>query len=192
MSAGFDADAQADLETAIWRWVDEAVIGLNLCPFAASPRRRHQVRLVILETNDEQAVLASMQDELAHLDSHSAQEVDTTLLAVPGLWLDFLDFNDFLEQADALLSKLGRVGVYQLASFHPAYQFADTQPGDVANLVHAAPCPIVHILREDSLSVAVDRHPDPEAIPEHNERRLAALSEAERHRIFPWVRSRQS
>lgn len=188
MSTGFDADTEADLNTSIWRWLDEAVIGLNLCPFAAAPRRRNQVRLVILEAIDEQAVLGAMQEEMAHLDSQPAREVDTTLLAVPGLWSDFLDFNEFLEQADALLSRLDRVGVYQLASFHPAYQFAGTEPGDVENLVHAAPCPIVHILREDSLSVAVDRHPDPESIPEDNERRLAALSDAERRRLFPWVR----
>lgn len=188
MTIGLKAGDRTELETRIWRWLDEAVIGLNLCPFAAAPRRRNQVRLVILDAADEPVVLSALQAEMAHLDNRSAREVDTTLIAVPRLWSDFLDFNDFLEQADALLSRLDRVGVYQLASFHPNYQFAGTQPGDVANLVHASPCPILHILREDSLTVASDRHPNPESIPDDNERRLAALDEAERRHLFPWVR----
>lgn len=187
MTPGADAGQQSSLEASIWRWLDEAVIGLNLCPFAAAPRRRDQIRLVVLAATDESDVLSALSDEMAHLDSRPASELDTTLVAVPDLWPDFLPFNDFLDETDALLADLDRVGVYQFASFHPHYQFAGTQPGDPENLTNAAPCALLHILREDSLTAAVERYPNPDAIPEDNQRRLRALSDAERQRRFPWM-----
>ena len=157
------------------RWLERAVIGLNLCPFAKAVVAKGQVRLVLSEARDEAALLEQLGEELLHLRDTPADDTDTTLIVHPHVLQDFLDYNDFLEAADRLVEELELDGVLQVASFHPQYQFADSAPDDVANCTNRSPWPTLHLLREDSVSRAVEAIPDPDSIVERNIRTLEAL-----------------
>ncbi len=150
------------------RWLERVVIGLNLCPFAKAVVAKQQVRYVLSDATTREALLEVLGEELLHLRDTSAQEVDTTLIVHPQMLGDFLDYNDFLEDADALVEQLDLVGVLQVASFHPHYQFAGTSPDDLGNYTNRAPWPTLHLLREDSVARAVEAFPDPDAIVERN------------------------
>ena len=172
------------VEAAVRRWLETIVIGLNLCPFAARPFRAGQVRIVVSDAKDELALLTELQLELKRLDETPAAELETTLIAIPQLLADFLDYNDFLERVDDLLDHFEWSGEYQVASFHPQYQFAGTQPDDVENLTNRSPVPMLHILREDSVEAAVESHPDAEGIPPANIERIRALTAAQLQALF--------
>ena len=159
-------------------WVERAVIGLNLCPFAKAAQVKGAVRYVMSETHDVQALLATLCDELALLADADPAAVETTLLIHPHVLADFDDFNDFLGVADAALERLGLEGTIQLASFHPRFQFAGSDPDDLGNATNRAPYPCLHLLREDSVTRAVEAFPEPEAIFEANIRTLEALGAA--------------
>ena len=150
------------------RWIERAVIGLNLCPFAKAVVAKGQVRMVLSEARDEAALLAQLGEELLHLRDTPAEVTDTTLIVHPHVLQDFLDYNDFLDAADGLVEELGLDGVLQVASFHPQYQFADSAPDDIANCTNRSPWPTLHLLREDSVSRAVAAFPDPDEIVERN------------------------
>ena len=150
------------------RWLERAVIGLNLCPFAKAVYARQQVRFVLSDASTPEALLAQLGEELVLLRDTPAGEIDTTLLVHPQVLQEFLDYNDFLDQADALVEALGLEGVLQVASFHPQYQFAGSAPDDVGNFTNRSPYPTLHLLREDSVTRAVEAFPDPEAIVERN------------------------
>ena len=150
------------------RWLERAVIGLNLCPFAKAVVAKQQVRFVLSDATTPEALLAELGEELLRLRDTPAEQVDTTLLIHPQVLNDFLDYNDFLDDADALLEALALDGVLQVASFHPDYQFAGSAPDDVENFTNRAPYPILHLLREDSVARAVSAFPDPDAIVERN------------------------
>ncbi len=150
------------------RWLERAVIGLNLCPFAKAVYVKDQVRFVLSDATTPAALLAELGEELLRLRDTRAEQVDTTLLIHPQVLTDFLDYNDFLDDADGLIEALELDGVLQVASFHPDYQFAGTAPGDVGNCTNRAPYPTLHLLREDSVERAVAAFPDPEAIVERN------------------------
>ena len=160
------------------RWLDRAVIGLNLCPFAKAVVSKGQVRMVLSEARDEAALLAGLGEELVRLRDTPAAELDTTLIVHPHVLGDFLDYNDFLDTADRLVEELGLEGVLQVASFHPAYQFAGTDPDDIANHTNRSPWPTLHLLREDSVSRAVEAFPDPDEIVERNVQTLEKLGRA--------------
>ena len=157
------------------RWLERAVIGLNLCPFAKAVYTKQQVRFVLSDASTPEALLAQLGEELLLLRDTPAEQVDTTLLIHPQVLGDFLDYNDFLETADALVETLDLDGVLQVASFHPDYQFAGSTPDDVENFTNRAPYPTLHLLREDSVSRAVEAFPDPEAIVERNVETLRKL-----------------
>ena len=157
------------------RWLDRAVIGLNLCPFAKAVVNKGQVRMVLSEARDEATLLAELGEELVRLRDTPAAEVDTTLVVHPHVLSDFLDYNDFLETADALVEELGLDGVLQVASFHPQYQFAGSEADDIANYTNRSPWPTLHLLREDSVSRAVEAFPDPDEIVERNVETLEKL-----------------
>ena len=165
------ADPIAETE----RWLQRAVIGLNLCPFAKAVHVRGQVRFVLSEAATPEALLEDLGAELLHLRDTPAAETDTTLIVHPRALGDFLDYNDFLEQADALVAELDLEGVLQVASFHPDYQFAGTGPDDVENFTNRSPYPTLHLLREDSVSRAVEAFPDPDAIVDCNVETLRRL-----------------
>ena len=150
------------------RWLERAVIGLNLCPFAKGVHAKGQIHYVVSAAIDGAALVQDLRRELVDLAATSAQVRDTTLLVAPDCLHEFLDFNDFLAVADALLEELGLDGTLQIASFHPQFQFAGTAADDVTNCTNRAPYPTLHLLREDSIDRAVQAYPEAEAIYERN------------------------
>jgi hypothetical protein len=156
-------------------WLDKAVIGLNLCPFAKAVQARGQIRWVLSEATEPKALLMALVHELRHLAQAEPEAVDTTLLVHPRVLQDFHDFNDFLDVAEGALADLGLEGVLQIASFHPDYCFADAAPDDIANATNRSPYPTLHLLREASIDRAVEAFPEAEAIFERNMQTLQRL-----------------
>lgn len=149
-------------------WLEKAVIGLNLCPFAKAVYVKNQVRLVVSHARHADDLLEELDKELDLLVATPAEEIDTTLLIHPTLFDDFLDFNDFLEIAEGVVDEHGLEGVIQLASFHPKFQFDETEPDDISNYTNRAPFAMLHLLREESVERAVEAFPEAEAIFEQN------------------------
>lgn len=175
------------IETAVRDWLDTIVIGLNLCPFAAQPARSGRVRVVVSDAQTELDLLAELQIELQKLDDSKPAEIETTLIAVPRMFADFVEYNDFLDQVDGMLDQFEWTGLYQVASFHPQYQFAGTAADDPENLTNRSPYPLLHLLREDSIEAAVDNHPDVDGIPQTNIGRMRALSAEQRAQLFGYL-----
>ena len=174
MSAGpgVDLDAPSAEDQAIIDgtrlWIERAVIGLNLCPFARAPFQHGRVRLRVSQARDAEGVLDDLCGELQSLHAAHPLECETTLLIVPHTLADFLDFNDFLDQADAAIEVLKLEGEIQVASFHPDFCFADSAADDVANCTNRSPWPILHLLRESSIERAVDAGADTDDIYRRN------------------------
>ena len=164
MNPGVPSDVVANTV----RWLERAVIGLNLCPFAKAVHVKGQIRYVVSEATTPEALADDLQRELEFLAEASAELVDTTLLIHPRALTDFLDFNDFLEVADGIVDELELDGILQVASFHPQFQFDGTEPDDITNYTNRAPYPMLHLLREDSVERAVAAFPDEMAIAETN------------------------
>ena len=160
---------------ATQHWLEQAVIGLNLCPFAKAVHVKKQIRWVESPALDAQGLLGDLVQELQFLAAADPEKVETTLLIHPHALTDFLDYNDFLDTADAAIEELGLAGVLQVASFHPDYQFAGTAPDDVENLSNRSPYPMLHLLREDSIARAVAAYPDTAVIYERNIETLRRL-----------------
>jgi hypothetical protein len=156
-------------------WVDRAVIGLNLCPFAKAVQVKNQIRYVCSEAGDTDALVAELCSELERIAEADPALHDTTLLIHPRVLADFMDFNDFLDVADAALRALDLDGEIQIASFHPDFQFADTEPDDVTNATNRSPYPTLHLIREASLDRAVAAFPEAEAIFEANMEKMEEL-----------------
>ena len=150
------------------RWMERAVIGLNLCPFAKAVHSKGQIHYVVSEATDASDLLQELRHELQALAEISAEKRDTTLLIAPRCLQDFLDINDFLGLAEDLVDTLDLDGVLQVASFHPQFQFADAAQDDITNATNRAPYPILHLLREDSIDRAVQAFPEAETIYERN------------------------
>lgn len=166
MAAPVSQDAA--IIAATRQWVERAVIGLNLCPFAKAVERRGQVRYVVSRAETEEQLLADLRAELQHLAATPVEVTDNTLLIHPGVLRDFFAFQVFLARAELAVQQAGLEGVLQVASFHPDYQFADTEPDDLGNLTNRAPYPTLHLLREASITEAVDSFPAAETIYERN------------------------
>ncbi|RZI41641.1 DUF1415 domain-containing protein [Herbaspirillum sp. HC18] len=149
-------------------WLEKAVIGLNLCPFAKSVHVKNQIRYVVSNARSAEALLQDLIDELQTLHRADPEEIDTTLLIHPWVLDDFLDFNDFQDVADASLEELGLMGEIQVASFHPQFQFAGTEPEDIGNYTNRSPYPTLHLIREASIDRAVTAFPDASDIFERN------------------------
>lgn len=156
-------------------WLERAVIGLNLCPFAKAVHVKEQIRWVESPAEDTEQLLEDLVRELRFLAAADPAEVETTLLIHPHVLADFLDYNDFLDAADAAVESLGLAGVLQVASFHPDYQFAGTEPGDVDNFSNRSPYPTLHLLREASIDAAVAAFPEAASIYERNIETLRRL-----------------
>jgi len=149
-------------------WLERIVIGLNLCPFAKAVYVKDQVRIVLSDATTTEALVEQLAEELVLLRDTPAEQIDTTLIVHPQVLTDFLDYNDFLDNADAAIEALDLQGILQVASFHPDYQFEGVAPGDASNYTNRAPFPTLHLLREDSVARAVDAFPDPDVIVERN------------------------
>jgi len=176
-----DVDA---VVAATRRWLERAVIGLNLCPFAKGVHVKEQIRYAVSGAQGEEELLADLARELQFLADADPRTCDTTLLIHPLALKDFLDYNAFLDLADAAVEALGLEGVLQVASFHPDYQFAGTAPDDVTNFTNRSPYPTLHLLREDSIDRAVEAFPDAEGIYETNMRTLRKLGTAGWHALM--------
>jgi hypothetical protein len=162
-----DAEATAVI-TATRGWIERAVIGLNLCPFAKAVYLREQIRYVVSEARTLGALREELERELRDLSAADPVTIDTSLLIHPHVLNDFFDYNDFLDEADALIERLDLVGVLQIASFHPAYQFAGMAADDVSNHTNRSPYPMLHLLREASIERAIASYPDPDSIHQRN------------------------
>ncbi|AQV93289.1 peptidase [Cupriavidus necator] len=156
-------------------WLERAVIGLNLCPFAKSVYVKGQVRYVVSTVTEAPDAMDELERELRLLADADPDQIDTTLLILPDAVADFLDFNDLLYFAERLLGSLGLEGTLQIASFHPQYQFAGTEPDDIENYTNRAPYPILHLLREDSIARAAAAFPDAADIYERNQATMRRL-----------------
>lgn len=163
---------------AVRDWLEKAVIGLNLCPFAKAVYVKEQVRYVVSRAPHLDGLLEDLDRELDWLAAADPQAIDTTLLIHPALLPDFLDFNDFMQLAEAAVGEHGLEGVIQVASFHPAFQFEGTAPDDIGNYTNRAPFPILHLLREASIARAVDAFPEAETIYQRNIDTLKTLGHA--------------
>jgi hypothetical protein len=146
------------------RWLERAVIGLNLCPFAKAVHVKGLVHFTVSASDDPSGVLRDFAVELDALAAIDAQVRDTTLVIVPHALDDFLEFNEILGRAERLIRKRGLEGEIQLASFHPQYRFEDVEEDDITNFTNRSPYPILHLLREESIARAVEAFPDPSSI----------------------------
>jgi len=160
------------------RWLERAVIGLNLCPFAKGVHVKGQIHYHVSRATEAQSIRAELVTQLQDLAASDPAQRDTTLLMVPDGLADFLDFNDFLAEAEQVLDELDLVGVLQIASFHPDFQFAGTRADDITNATNRAPYPTLHLLREDSIDRAVQAFPEAESIFEQNMQTLENLGHA--------------
>ena len=165
-------------------WLERAVIGLNLCPFAKAVHVKGQIRWVLSDAADPEALLTELVAELHHLAAADPEQIDTTLIVHPQVLQDFADYNDFLDVADAALVQLGLEGTLQIASFHPQYHFAGTGANDIGNFTNRSPYPTLHLLREDSIDRAVAVYPEAEAIYERNIETLERLGLAGWRQLF--------
>ncbi|MGD9661238.1 MAG: DUF1415 domain-containing protein [Porticoccaceae bacterium] len=173
-----------DIITQVRQWVETLVVGLNLCPFAKRELVKDRIRFSVSTATDEWQLLADLEDELKLLEENAA--IETTLLIHPQVLEDFSAYNQFLNLADRLLDQLRLRGVFQVASFHPHYVFADSEEDDVDNFTNRAPYPILHLLREDSLERAIANYANAELIPERN---IALMRELGRNHMETLLRS---
>ncbi|MGC8120266.1 DUF1415 domain-containing protein [Marinobacter sp. VGCF2001] len=157
---------ETEVISATRKWVEDVVVGYNLCPFAKRELVRNRVRFVVSEAETEDELLQALHSELQRLEDEP--EIETTLLIHPGVLQDFGPYNEFLDAADGLLVYLELEGVYQIASFHPDYQFEGTGPDAAENYTNRSPFPMLHLLREASLEAAIDSYPDVDGIPRRN------------------------
>jgi hypothetical protein len=162
-----------DITAAVRHWLESVVIGLNLCPFARRELLHGRVRFAVSDATSEVRLLQALEAELEHLAEDAATE--TSLLVHPNVLQDFADYNQFLQLADGLLVQMRLDGVFQIASFHPDYQFAGTNADDAENYTNRSPYPMLHLLREDSLSRVIESTIDIDQIPLRNIRKMNQL-----------------
>ncbi|MCX7277406.1 MAG: DUF1415 domain-containing protein [Burkholderiales bacterium] len=169
------APSDATVVDDMRRWLERAVIGLNLCPFAKAVHTKGQIHYAVSPALDAEALREQLIEELNGLLAQEPSARDTTLLIAPRVLQDFLDFNAFLGEADRVLRRMRLEGTVQIASFHPNFQFGGTEPDDITNYTNRAPYPCLHLLREASIDRAVAAFPEAEAIFERNMEMLEAL-----------------
>ncbi|MGF1786717.1 DUF1415 domain-containing protein [Photobacterium swingsii] len=177
----------SNVAQVVQQWLEDVVIGLNLCPFAAKPNRNKQIKIHVSEHSDEAALLEDIYQELHHLDETSATELETTLVVAPNMLADFDDYNQFLDLVEGLVAQLNKQGIYQIASFHPDYQFYGTEADDAENLTNRSPYPIFHLIREESMEKVLKHYPDPEGIPERNIECAENLTAEQKRHLFPYL-----
>ena len=179
-------DAQK-VEQEIRQWLQQVVVGLNLCPFAHRPLQDNAIRIHVTDCRDEATLLHVLFDEILLLQETPGQTLETTLLVLTEVLQSFDDFNQFLDLSDQLLIDHGWQGVFQIASFHPEYCFHGVLTDSDENLTNRSPWPVLHIIREESLERAVARYPDPHLIPQRNIERMSALTPEEKRELFPYL-----
>ena len=173
-----DANADADVIHVTEQWIVRAVIGLNLCPFARAPLAQQRVRFRVSHADNEDVLLDDLCEELVALQNADPQICETTLLIHPYVLTEFLDYNDFLGAAETVVQVLGLEGELQIASFHPGYQFADTDADAIENCTNRSPYPMLHLLRESSIERVLESIVDPDEIHRRNIATLRKLGRA--------------
>ncbi len=169
------------------QWLNDVVIGLNLCPFAAKPQRNKQIKIFVSEASQEEALLEDILLQLIELSNTEPEKLETTLVVVPNMLDDFWDYNLFIDWVEGLIKQQDWEGIFQVATFHPDYCFGGAEPEDDENLTNRSPYPIFHLIREESMEKVLKHYPDPESIPDTNIARVSALSEEERKTLFPYL-----
>lgn len=165
-------------------WLDEVVIGLKLCPFAKQPRLKKQIHICISKAESIEELMLCVVEQSHQLEKKTAEELETSLIVIPDLLDNFDNYLDSLFLAEQVLDAQGWQGIFQIASFHPRYQFEGTALNDIENLTNKAPYPIFHILREASVSKAADAYGNTALIPEKNKETIANLSTQRRRQLF--------
>ncbi|EPJ2728853.1 DUF1415 domain-containing protein [Vibrio parahaemolyticus] len=169
------------------QWLNDVVIGLNLCPFAAKPQRNKQIKIFVSEATQEEALLEDILLQLIELSTTEPEKLETTLVVVPNMLQGFWDYNFCIDWVEGLIKQQDWEGIFQVATFHPDYCFGGAAPEDDENLTNRSPYPIFHLIREDSMEKVLKHYPDPESIPDTNIARVSALSEEERKKLFPYL-----
>ncbi|WP_045407051.1 DUF1415 domain-containing protein [Vibrio jasicida] len=169
------------------QWLNDVVIGLNLCPFAAKPQRNKQIKIFVSEASQEEALLEDILLQLIELSNTEPEKLETTLVVVPNMLQDFWDYNFFIDWVEGLIKQQDWEGIFQVATFHPDYCFGGAEPEDDENLTNRSPYPVFHLIREESMDKVLKHYPDPESIPDTNIARVSALSEEERKKLFPYL-----
>ncbi|WP_273976376.1 DUF1415 domain-containing protein [Vibrio parahaemolyticus] len=169
------------------QWLNDVVIGLNLCPFAAKPQRNKQIKIFVSEATQEEALLEDILLQLIELSTTKPEKLETTLVVVPNMLQDFWDYNFCIDWVEGLIKQQDWEGIFQVATFHPDYCFGGAAPEDDENLTNRSPYPIFHLIREESMEKVLKHYPDPESIPDTNIARVSALSEEERKKLFPYL-----
>ncbi|EGR0624352.1 DUF1415 domain-containing protein [Vibrio parahaemolyticus] len=169
------------------QWLNDVVIGLNLCPFAAKPQRNKQIKIFVSEATQEEALLEDILLQLIELSTTEPEKLETTLVVVPNMLQDFWDYNFCIDWIEGLIKQQDWEGIFQVATFHPDYCFGGAAPEDDENLTNRSPYPIFHLIREESMEKVLKHYPDPESIPDTNIARVSALSEEERKKLFPYL-----
>lgn len=169
------------------QWLNDVVIGLNLCPFAAKPQRNKQIKIFVSEASQEEALLEDILLQLIELSNTEPEKLETTLVVVPNMLQDFWDYNFFIGWVEGLIKQQDWEGIFQVATFHPDYCFGGAEPEDDENLTNRSPYPVFHLIREESMEKVLKHYPDPESIPDTNIARVSALSEEERKKLFPYL-----
>lgn len=178
--------SKAELQTK--QWLEDVVIGLNLCPFAHKPQKKKQIKIAVSEATTEEQLLEFILLELKELDSKDPEELETTLVVAKDMLEDFMDYNFFLDWVDALLKQEDYEGIYQVASFHPDYCFGGTEQEDAENLTNRSPYPTIHLIREESMEKVLKHYPNPAEIPDNNIARVESLTSEERSKLFPYLK----
>ncbi|KIF53907.1 DUF1415 domain-containing protein [Vibrio owensii] len=169
------------------QWLNDVVIGLNLCPFAAKPQRNKQIKIFVSEASQEEALLEDILLQLIELSNTEPEKLETTLVVVPNMLQDFWDYNFFIDWVEGLIKQQDWEGIFQVATFYPDYCFGGAEPEDDENLTNRSPYPVFHLIREESMEKVLKHYPDPESIPDTNIARVSALSEEERKKLFPYL-----
>ncbi|EGU0164276.1 DUF1415 domain-containing protein [Vibrio parahaemolyticus] len=169
------------------QWLNDVVVGLNLCPFAAKPQRNKQIKIFVSEATQEEALLEDILLQLIELSTTEPEKLETTLVVVPNMLQDFWDYNFCIDWVEGLIKQQDWEGIFQVATFHPDYCFGGAAPEDDENLTNRSPYPIFHLIREESMEKVLKHYPDPESIPDTNIARVSALSEEERKKLFPYL-----
>lgn len=188
MTANNSTSTNVDLITkAVNQWLNDVVIGLNLCPFAAKPQRNKQIKIFVSEAATEETLLEDILTQLLELESTEPEQLETTLVAVPNMLQDFYDYNLFIDWVEALIRQQEWDGIFQLATFHPDYCFGGAEPEDAENLTNRSPYPVFHLIREESMEKVLKHYPNPEAIPDTNIARVESLTAQEKAKLFPYL-----
>jgi uncharacterized protein len=169
------------------QWLDDVVIGLNLCPFAAKPQRNHQIRIAVSNANSDPELIEFLCEQLVELSKTSPNKLETTLVVTPNMLSDFDDYLFFADWLNDVIKTEGWEGIFQVATFHPDYCFFGSTPDDSENLTNRSPYPIFHLIREESMEKILAHYPNPEAIPDENIKKMNLLTKEQLRDLFPHI-----